>query len=321
MTRTVARSAAALAALLAVSCGQPRRRPPDPTFEITLRYCSSTSSGSCQPATAEEFPEAWRAVFRAEADRLEQAITRGLVPVNVKGMDCGRGTDAMRIREDVHGLVVLVSLRDLGGSTLAQSGPCIVRSESGLPLVSVLRFNTAHIESYFNAERLDTVVLHELLHTVGFGTVWCDVTPSRLRNSRTVNGVCVADPVFTGPAALAAAKTYNDAPSSWTTVPVEDASAGTGTGLSHWSEVTFDTELMTGWVEPAPTENPLSAMSLASLADLGYEVDLGGAETYFVPTPPAPGAALRVPSADAVYVGDDVLGEPPVVADELADLP
>jgi hypothetical protein len=287
MTRTLARSAAALAALVALSCGQPRTRSPDPTFEITLRYCAAASSGSCQPATAEEFPEEWRAVFRAEADRIEQAITAGLVPVDVNGMNCGSGADAIRIDEDVHGLVVLVSLRELGGVTLAQSGPCIIRSRSGLPLVSVLRFNTAYIESYFNTGRLDTVVLHELLH-----------------------------PVFTGPAALAAAKTHNDAPSSWVTVPVEDASAGVGTGLSHWREATFDTELMTGWVESAPTENPLSAMSLASLADLGYQVDLTGAEDYSVPPQPAPGAALRLPSADAVYLGDDVLREPPVVADE-----
>lgn len=315
MTRSVARSAAALAALLTLSCG-PRARPPDPTFEIELRYCAAASTTSCQEPTQEEFPDAWRAEFRAQADRLEQTITAGLVPVDVNGMTCGSGADAIRIDEDVHGLIVFVSVRDLGSSTIAQSGPCIIRRRSGLPLVAVLRFNTAYLEPYFNTGRLGAVVLHELFHTVGFGTVWCDVRPPLLQNARLVNGLCDADPVFTGPAALAAAKSYNEAPSSWTTVPVEDASAGVGTGLSHWSEATFDSELMTGIVEPAPTLNPLSAMSLASLADLGYEVDLSGAEDYLIPTPPSASAALRLPSADAVFLGDDVLREPPAVADE-----
>lgn len=307
MTPSVVRSAAALAALLALSCG-PRSRPPDPTFEITLRYCSAASTSSCQPATAEEFREEWRAVFRAQADRIEQTITAGLVPVDVNGMSCGSGTDAIRIDEDVHGLLILVSVRNLGGGTLAQSGPCIIRRNKGLPLVAVLRFDDDAIGTYHGNGRLGMVVLHEMLHTVGFGTVWTDVSPVRLANAST-------DPAFTGPRALAAAKADNFAPAEWTSVPVEDGGS-IGTVLSHWRQSVFQTELMTGWIEP-DFPNPLSAMSLASLADLGYEVDLSGAEDYRVPTPPStPGAALRLPSADAIFLGDDVLREPPAVADE-----
>jgi hypothetical protein len=39
---------------------------------------------------------------------------------------------------------------------------------------------------------------------------------------------------------------------------------------------------MTGFVENAGT-NPMSAMTIASLADLGYTVDTGAADPYAVP--------------------------------------
>jgi hypothetical protein len=65
-------------------------------------------------------------------------------------------------------------------------------------------------------------------------------------------------------------------------VPVE-ADGGSGTRLSHWEESVFDTELMTGWYNSGET-NPLSAITVASMADLDYEVNMAAAETYTRPT-------------------------------------
>jgi hypothetical protein len=68
-----------------------------------------------------------------------------------------------------------------------------------------------------------------------------------------------------------------------TSVPVEnDPQYGEGTRLSHWRESVFDNELMTGIDDGAA--NRLSAITIASLADLGYQVNMSAAETY---TPPA----------------------------------
>jgi hypothetical protein len=63
-------------------------------------------------------------------------------------------------------------------------------------------------------------------------------------------------------------------------VPVE-ATGGEGTRDSHWRETVFANELMSGFVESKG--NPLSRMTVASLQDLGYRVNLAAAEPYSLP--------------------------------------
>ena len=65
-------------------------------------------------------------------------------------------------------------------------------------------------------------------------------------------------------------------------MPVE-ADGGSGTRLSHWDETVFDTELMTGWYNSGET-NPLSRITVASMADLGYQVNMAAADSYTRPT-------------------------------------
>ena len=47
---------------------------------------------------------------------------------------------------------------------------------------------------------------------------------------------------------------------------------GEGTADAHWRESVFGNELMTGFVEAST--NALSRVSVASMADLGYAVNL-----------------------------------------------
>src|SRR5205085_2342388 len=54
-----------------------------------------------------------------------------------------------------------------------------------------------------------------------------------------------------------------------------------GTRDSHWRETVFKNELMTGFVGSAG--NPLSRMTVGSLKDLGYVVDMSAAEPYALP--------------------------------------
>ena len=65
-----------------------------------------------------------------------------------------------------------------------------------------------------------------------------------------------------------------------TAVPVENT-GGPGTKNSHWRDTVFRNELMTGFVGGAP--NPLSRLTVASLKDLGYVVNLKKAEVYTLP--------------------------------------
>ena len=63
-------------------------------------------------------------------------------------------------------------------------------------------------------------------------------------------------------------------------VPVENT-GGPGTRGGHWRETVFRNELMSGFI--AAAGNPLSRLTVASLQDLGYQVDLDAAEAYQLP--------------------------------------
>jgi hypothetical protein len=63
-------------------------------------------------------------------------------------------------------------------------------------------------------------------------------------------------------------------------VPVENT-GGPGTREGHWRETVFRNELMSGFI--AQPGNPLSRLTVASLADLGYQTDLDAAEPYVLP--------------------------------------
>ncbi|HYD43515.1 MAG TPA: leishmanolysin-related zinc metalloendopeptidase [Anaeromyxobacter sp.] len=310
MTRTVARSAAALAALVALSCG-PKSTPPDATYTLEVRYRPSV----------EGLPDQQRAALTtavdAAAEQIRAMITAGLVPTRVARYDCEGSLETVRIDERVHGLVVLVSYGALPypaePATLASSGPCIVRTRSRYPLVSVVQFNSTssyvtNALSTGDVAFLQTVALHELFHALGFGTIWVDYRG-------LVTGEATNDPVFRGSRAVAAAKDFDHAPSTLVGIPVENGGSQ-GTIGAHWRESELDDELMTGFVEPG-APNPLSHASIASLGDLGYEVDLRQADVD--PAFVWPGAALRALSpSTGISFGDDLIQTTPVEVDELA---
>jgi hypothetical protein len=164
-----------------------------------------------------------------------------------------------------------------------------------------MEFDSADLDAMEATGQLEAVVLHEMFHTVGFGTLWSS-TPH-------LHGYGEADPFFDGPASLDAflgfdgGATYGGSP-----VPVE-AEGNAGTRDAHWRESVFRDELMTGWLSGA--YQPLSRTTLASLADLGYLVDLAAAE------PLSSRSALRAMAAGpALHLGDDVLRVPIGTVDE-----
>jgi hypothetical protein len=60
-------------------------------------------------------------------------------------------------------------------------------------------------------------------------------------------------------------------------IPVENT-GGEGTADSHCRECVLGNELMTGYINLG--QNPLSVVTLASLVDQGYVVDLAAADGY-----------------------------------------
>jgi hypothetical protein len=133
---------------------------------------------------------------------------------------------------------------------------------------------------------------------VGFGTVWTSLQPSLL------SGAGGSDPVFTGSQARDAFLNHDGgATYSGTPVPVENT-GGAGTRDAHWREAVFRNELMTGWISGGT--QPLSRTTAASLADLGYVVDLTAADPFDLAT-----AAVRAAaSAEDLVLHEDVLRIP-----------
>jgi hypothetical protein len=50
---------------------------------------------------------------------------------------------------------------------------------------------------------------------------------------------------------------------------------------SHWRDTVFGAELMTGFVNEGG--NPMSRVTIASLQDLGYQVNMDAAQPYQLP--------------------------------------
>jgi transposase len=143
------------------------------------------------------------------------------------------------------------------GGALAGASATDLRVASFLPYRGFIRFDAADLAWLQDDGSLLAVVEHEMAHVLGFGVIWDDLG--------LLAGVGTSDLRFTGQQATTE---YNRIlGSSDTSVPVE-AGGGSGTRVSHCRETVFDTEMMTGWLDSGQA-NPLSRITVASMADLG----------------------------------------------------
>ncbi len=151
----------------------------------------------------------------------------------------------------------LTSIDGMGG-ILGQAGPTAVRSDGYLPAAGVMEFDSADADYYNSLDLWDDIVVHEMLHTIGFGTIWDFLG--------LVDGSGTDSPTFTGmQASLAYAGLLQS--SDPVAVPLEET-GGAGTVESHWDEATFTNEIMTGYIDGS---NDMSDLTVASLSDLGYD--------------------------------------------------
>jgi hypothetical protein len=205
-----------------------------------------------------------KGAFKKAADRWTKAIVGALPPVQIDG-------------EVITGLVISAAGEaiDGPGKVLGQAGPTHLRPASAgkaafIPAKGSMVFDTADLKKMEDAGTLNDVIAHEMGHVIGVGTIWS--------RKRLLTGAGTNNPQFTGTAAKTEyGKLRGGGPMP---VPVENT-GGAGTADSHWRETILANELMTGFVGNAG--NPLSRLTLASLQDLGYEVDLSAAEPYTLP--------------------------------------
>lgn len=162
-------------------------------------------------------------------------------------------------------ITAAVTSIDGGGGILGQAGPTLLRSSSYLPIQGNMKFDTADMASMVSNGTLLGVVVHEMGHVLGFGTLW------GLKGFNNTFGQ------YSGAQALAAYKTLSGLASA-TSVPLETG-GGTGTANAHWRESLFDKELMTGYAENN-SDMPLSILSVRAMEDLGYTVDVSQVDPY-----------------------------------------
>ena len=110
---------------------------------------------------------------------------------------------------------------------------------------------------------------------IGIGSLWTQA-PSLLVGSVAGGGT---DPYFTGANAIAQFNANGGAGYVGNRVPVANV-GGPGSLDSHWRESVMGKELMTPVV--SLVANPLSAITVGSLADLGYIVSYVNADPYSV---------------------------------------
>jgi hypothetical protein len=220
----------------------------DTTFDIVISYAGDPL---------------YQPLFDDAAERWEQIIIADLPDVNSSNF--GFVDDLL-----IDASVVFI---DGPGGVLGQAGPDWIRSSSGLPFHGEMEFDSADVSQMFGNGTLYNVILHEMGHILGIGTLW--------DHHDLLNGF-----QYIGAYAVAEYRIISGN-SSASFVPVEN-SGGPGTAGGHWEEDIFNAELMTGFVEAAGVAMPLSRITVASLMDLGYTVNMAAADPFTLPGGPPP---------------------------------
>ena len=204
-------------------------------------------------------------VFDDASSRWAEIITGNLPRVQLSNGDI-----IENVRIDAQGTSI-----DGASGILGQAGPTQLRAGSFLPATGLMRFDTADLARLEAENSLKDVIIHEMGHVLGFGTLWS----SELLN--LISGEGSSNPNFTGENAIREYKTLVG-DESICSVPVANT-GGPGTRDGHWRELVFDNELMTGFIDFGT--NPISRMSIAAFEDMGYQVNYMVADAYALPDP------------------------------------
>ncbi|WP_102128234.1 leishmanolysin-related zinc metalloendopeptidase [Deinococcus planocerae] len=242
-------------------------------YNITLRFATGSDASVVS-------------AMQAAASRWQGVITQGLpsVTANIPANACGSNAAFSGTIDDILVFTGNKSIDGPGG-VLAQSGPCSIRSSSGLTTYSTLVFDTADLGQF--SSQLADIAVHELGHSLGIGSLW--------RTFGLVSGVGTTNPVYSGANGV---REYRAFGGTLSTVPVENQ-GGSGTAGAHWRETTFNNELMTGYLNSG-VKNPLSRLSIGSLQDMGYAVNYAAADSYSLTTAQAVAEHLDLGSREQI---------------------
>ena len=222
------------------------------------------------------------------AERWEEIIVRDVYDWDHEEFDpvpagtCSPGSPAVSDLVDDIRIFVSFDSIDGSGGAMAKSGPCWVRPyplEGGegiwlQPTLAAIVIDEDDLAD-LDEDLVDAFMQHEMAHALGFvPSLW---NRHDLLRDPSLPDNPDADPHFDGPEALAAFDAAGGSGYEYGKVPLEDG-AEDGVSDSHWRADVMGNELMT----PSLTgdEQPLSAITVGTFHDLGYEVDPAEADGY-----------------------------------------
>lgn len=272
-------------------------------FEIVLHYVHPPTDAQ---ANAFEFA---RLRWQAALINALPTITGNL---SALAPQCGVSFDGGQV--GITGVHIFVQLEEIdgpggpNGNILGQAGPCSLRDDLS-PYLGVMTFDTFDLDELQSSGSLETVILHEMGHVLGVGSLW-DI--SGLLGNPSIPNNAGADTFFSGGRATQVfLELLGAQPFEGSIVPVEN-NAQPGSSDSHWRETVVDDELMSPRLGGAGEVAPMSALTIGSMGDLGFYVPNElAADAWALPP-----QALVGPGTEAAPMHTDTVLQPKWILDE-----
>ncbi|KAH9249372.1 hypothetical protein BASA81_012903 [Batrachochytrium salamandrivorans] len=211
--------------------------------------------------------------FTAAAIRWQQVLpvgfaTKVLLP---RGTYCGVTVEQPTIIQD---LLIQAQIQPIDGlyGVLGAASPCLADT-LGQIRFGVMEFDSADVALMLASGTFNNVVLHEMGHVLGIGSLW---------SLENLVGAIPLAPTGGYPY-LGSDGNEGNVLVGLTGDAVVENLGGDGTARVHWKETVYDSELMTGYVEDQDVAMPLSKLTVLALQDLGYTVNVSNADPYMAP--------------------------------------
>lgn len=236
------------------------------SYAIDLRWASTPPTGATLSA------------FTRSVDRIRATIIGGVsavqFPANFNPAECGVSGQPNMSNETVQGVVIFASVQNIDGpgGVLGSAFPCIVRDAAfyGTAL-GVMRFDAADMPALEAAGTIESTILHEMLHVVGFGTLW--------RDNNLIVGLNTDNAQFLGQRAKTACINQNGGVTTCSNLVPIHSTGPQGSIYSHWRESSLTIELMTPTIQVGVAA-PYSATTIESMGDIGYTVNRFAADPF-----------------------------------------